>query len=76
MTADLGKVNRKTSDRDPPRQHSAPRPNIIQWKLVRLVDGVRVAVPAWQLPCVSDLQDMVGHVSETIRGNGKPVLEW
>ncbi len=37
---------RKTSDRDHPRQHSAPRPNTIWWKLVRLVDGVQVAVPA------------------------------
>ncbi len=39
---------RKTSDRDHPRQHSAPRPNTIWWKLVRLVDGVQVAVPAWR----------------------------
>ena len=32
-----------------------------------------MAVPARRLPCVSDLQDMVGRDSETVRGNGKPV---
>ncbi|KAJ6436247.1 hypothetical protein O9K51_11230 [Purpureocillium lavendulum] len=58
------------TDDAPPRTY---RPNIIWRNLVRLVDEVQAAVPAWQSHGVSSLQDMVGRVSETSRGNGKSV---
>src|SRR5690349_6632936 len=35
---------------------------------------MQVIAPAWRSHGVSDLQDMVGRVSETTRGNGKPEL--